>query len=145
MSWRRGRSYSQDLRERVLAAVDEGLAVSEVAEQFQVDRSYIYKALIRRRLTGETRARPQRCQLRPKLAPYHEALRARVDAVPDATIDELRSWLLATHGVASSVGEMWKTLDRLGLTFKKRPAGRASKRAPTLPRRAGLGGSANPS
>src|SRR5882724_12037449 len=106
MSWRRGRPYSQDLRDRVLAAADEGMAVAEAAEQFQVDRSYIYKALIRRRLTGETGARPQRCQLRPKLAPYHEAIRARVDAVPDATIDELRSWLLATHGVASSVGGM---------------------------------------
>jgi transposase len=142
---RRGQAYSQDLRDRVFALVDEGREAAEAAELLKVDRSYIYKALIRRRLTGETSARPQRCRLEPKLAPYHEAIRAQVAAVPDATIEELRTWLLATHGVASSVGGMWKTLDRLGLTFKKRPVGRASRNARTSPPPGRLGVSANPS
>ena len=31
MTWRTGRAYSQDLRERVLAAVDGGLRVREAA------------------------------------------------------------------------------------------------------------------
>jgi Transposase len=75
MAWRRGQPYSQDLRDRIFAAVDDGSDVAEVAELFKVDRSYIYKALLRRRLTGETRARPQRCRLEPKLAPYHASRR----------------------------------------------------------------------
>jgi transposase len=57
MGWRRGQAYSLDLRSRVLSAVDEGMDVGDAAELFKVDRSYIYKALIRRRLTGETTAR----------------------------------------------------------------------------------------
>ena len=33
MSWRSGQSYSADLRERVLTAVDQGLSVGEVARR----------------------------------------------------------------------------------------------------------------
>ena len=135
MSWRRGQPHSQDLRDRVLAAVDEGMAVAAVARLFKVDRSYIYKVLARRRLTGETTARPQRGHVARKLAPYHEAIRAEVAARRDATVDELRAWLLETHRVSASQGGMWNTLARLGLTLKKRRAARPSRRAPTSPPR----------
>ena len=52
MSWQSGQAYSQDLRERILAAVDGGMAVRVAAPLFRVSISYIYKVLIRRRLTG---------------------------------------------------------------------------------------------
>jgi transposase len=143
MARRQGQAYSQDLRDRVFALVDGGMAVIAAATLLKVDRSYIYKVLARRRLTGETSARPQRCQITPKLAPFHEAIRARVVARSDMTIEELRAWLLAEHGVSSSVGGLWTTLDRLGLTYKKRPAGRRSRSGPTLPSRERLGASAS--
>ena len=57
MAWRSGLAYSQDLRERVLAAVDGGLRVREVAPLFKVSISYVYKALERRAATGEVAAR----------------------------------------------------------------------------------------
>ena len=40
-----GRPYSQDLRDRVMRAVDEGNPVYELADVFGVSVSYIYKAL----------------------------------------------------------------------------------------------------
>ena len=57
MAWRQGQSYSEDLRGRVLAAVDGGMAARAAASVFRVSVSYIYKALIRRRRTGEASAR----------------------------------------------------------------------------------------
>jgi len=51
MAWRSGLAYSQDLRERVLAAVDAGRPVREVAPLFRVSISYICKALERRPAT----------------------------------------------------------------------------------------------
>jgi len=54
-----GRPYSQDLRERVIAAVDLGGRVYAIAPGFQVSVSYIYKALgrggrlVRRPLGGD--------------------------------------------------------------------------------------------
>jgi hypothetical protein len=44
MAWRQGQSYSEDLRARVLAAVDAGMAARAVARVFRVSVSYIYKA-----------------------------------------------------------------------------------------------------
>lgn len=139
MAWRSGQSYSTDLRSRVLAAVDRGGPAPAVARLFQVSVSYIYKALGRRNATGETEARPQRNRQTLKLAAHHAAIRAEVARRPDATLDELRAWLLATHGVSASLGLMHKTLARLGLTLKKSQGGRKSRTARMSPRGVRLG------
>jgi Transposase len=55
-----GKPYSQDLREHVLGAIDDGGNADEIAPLFNVSVSYIYKILARRRATGETTARCQR-------------------------------------------------------------------------------------
>ena len=129
MAWRSGQSYSTDLRSRVLAAVDRGGSAPAVARLFQVSVSYIYKVLGRRNATGETEARPQRDWQMLKLTAHHAAIRAEVARRPDATLDELRAWLLATQGVSASLGLMHKTRARLGLTLKKSRGGRKSRTA----------------
>ena len=84
-------------------------------------------------MTGETTARRQRNQQELKLAPYHHAIRAEVVRRPDVTLEEVRAWLLETHGVAASLGLMHNTLIRLGLTLKKSPGGQKSRIGPTSP------------
>lgn len=140
MVWKSGQSYSGDLRSRVLAAIDGGGAAKAVARQFQVSVSYIYKALGRRRATGETEARPQRNRQTPKLGPLHASIAAEVTRRPDITLVELRAWLLATHQVMVSVGLVHNTLVRLDLTHKKRPAGPRSRTERMSPSNAPLGG-----
>jgi transposase len=125
-----GKPYSQDLRERVIRAMDDGGDAYEIAPLFSVSVSYIYKVLGRRRATGETMARSQRHGPLAKLAPYDELLRARVEAVPDTTLGELRSWLWAEHKVKIGNTAVWKRLRHLGLTLKKRPLGQLSRIAP---------------
>jgi transposase len=119
MLWYRGKAYSQDLRERVFAAAEEGEPVGRIASLLRVSVSYVSKVLSRRQLTGETTARPQRCQVTPKLSGLHPAILAQVTSHPDATIAELRAWLLETHKLAASTGLMNKTLAALDLTYKK--------------------------
>lgn len=130
-----GKPYSQDLRDRVIGLVDRGEAPSTAAAVFQVSVSYIYKALIRRRTTGETTARSGGRGPEPKLAGHFEALRARVAAVPDATLEELRTWLNAERKVSVSVGCLWGALARLGLTLKKSRSMRPNRSGRTSPRR----------
>jgi transposase len=140
MAWRSGQSYSADLRERVLAAVGSGLPATAVAERFGVSLSFIYKALKRLRLTGESTARAQRNQQTLKLAAQHGVILAEVERRPDVTLHELRAWLVETHGVEASLGLMHNTLIRLGLTLKKRPGGQRSRIGPTSPSGVTLGG-----
>src|ERR1700744_5247149 len=86
MGWRQGQAYSDDLRARVLAAVDGGMAARSAASMFQVSVSYIYKALIRRRRTGEASASPVHGHRPHKLTPTQEAaLAAHVRANSDVT------------------------------------------------------------
>ena len=119
MGWKSGQSYSTDLRSRVLVAIDGGSPARATAQLFQVSVSYIYKALGRRSSTGETEARPQRNQQVLKLKDHHGLIAAEVALRPDVTLNELRAWLVATHGLSASLGLMHQTLARLGLTRKK--------------------------
>ena len=75
MLYQRGKAYSQDLRERVFAASDDGERVGEVAELLRVSVAYVSKALTRRRTTGETTVRLGRGHKLPKLAPFYSAIR----------------------------------------------------------------------
>ena len=121
MAWQRGRSYSEDLRARVLAAIDSGIAARAAASVFRVSVSYVYKALIRRRRTGEVSASSRRGHRPRKLTAEQEAALARhIAAHPDMTLAALQFWLVGEHGVKLSNGAMWSAVDRLGLSFKKR-------------------------
>ena len=140
MVWRQGQSYSEDLRARVLAAVGGGMAARAVAKLFRVSVSYIYKALIRRRRTGQVIASRRRGHRPRKLSPAQEAaLAARIEAHPDLTLAALQGWLLAEHGVRLSNGAIWSAVARLGLSFKKRRSARANKTA-RMSRRGGASG-----
>src|SRR3954464_2755850 len=80
MMWRRGRAFSQDLRDRVLAHFDAGEPVGEIAAALCVSISYVSKVLSRRAQTGERSARPQRCHVQPKLAGLSEPIQAEEGA-----------------------------------------------------------------
>jgi transposase len=98
MLWQRGKSYSQDLRERVFAAADDGEPVGQIARLLRVSVSYVSKVLSPRQRTGQTQALPQRGHVPPKLADLQGAIETQVTARPDATIE---------------VDALWKTLGSL--------------------------------
>ena len=128
MSWTRGQAYSQDLRDRVLLSVDRGLGAYKVAALFDVSVSYIYKALARRRNTGDRGPNLNRGHRPRKLSTEQEAaLAAHIKANPDITLARLQDWLEIMHGVRLSDGAIWSAVDRLGLSFKKNPARRRTR------------------
>jgi len=143
MGRRRGQPYSQDLRDRVLAAIGE--PIRSVAARLKVSASYVSKVQSKLRLTGEAAAGRQRNHTRPRLEPLYDALRARVAEQADATIAELRGWMLREHGVSVSHAVMWETLARLGLTLKKSASARPSRTVPISSRRAATGPRCSPS
>jgi transposase len=120
MVWKRGQSHPQALRDRVFMASDGGTPVCQIAQQLFVSISYVSKVLSRRRLTGQTTALAQRCHVRPKLAELPDAIRAYVAAQADATLAEIRAWLLDTHRVSVSNSVLGHTLAALKLTYKKK-------------------------
>ena len=121
-------AYSMDLRQRVIAAYDEGrMSVHHLALRFQVKRWWIYKLLRQRRATGSIAPCAGPRGPAPKLAGDRERLRKGVREHPDATLEELREHL----GLEVSVSTLWRALEQLKLSFKKSPACRRT----TTPRR----------
>jgi transposase len=136
MGWIPGQAYSQDLRERVLAAVDRGGRVYEIAPLFGVSVSYVYKALERRRRDGIATALPRVGRPGRKLDGHLEALATHVREHPDATLAELVDWSERERGVKVCIATMSATLDVLELSRKKRHVMLPSRPVPMSPQRA---------
>src|SRR5678816_3369319 len=92
MGWVSGQAYSEDLRARVVSAVDRGGRVYEIAPLFEVSVSYIYKALARRRLHGIETTLPKVGRPGRKLDHHLDVLAGYVAAHPYVTLAELVSY-----------------------------------------------------
>ena len=118
-----GAPYSQDLRDRVLAAYDRGMQTEEIARVFVVSPARARRVKQRRRESGETTPRPMGGATVIKIDRLRlaELVRAR----PDATLDELRRGL----GVPVTLSAVCTALQKLGLSFKKSRSTRPSRTA----------------
>ena len=122
-------AYSMDLRERVVAAVDQNKGTrQQIADWFDVSTSWIRRLLQRRREVGSIAPLPHGGGQKPALDDQGcERLRALVAQDPDATLEELCERI----GVPISVSAMSRTLQRLGLTLKRRCFTPPSRTGPT--------------
>ena len=121
MIGRMARRPSADFRERLVAAVEAGLAPGEAATLFQVHIRTIYRWLARHR-RGEALTDKPRSGRPPKLGAGGDALLlAQVAAHPDATLPEHADRLATTTGVRLSPSQVGRILRRLGLPLKKSP------------------------
>ena len=113
--------YSNDLRERVAAAVADGLSCRAVAKLFRVSPSSVVKWSRRQRATGSAAAKPMDGVRRAVLADQRVWLLARIKQKPDLTLLAIRAEL-AERGVTVSLWAVWKLYASEGITFKKKPA-----------------------
>jgi transposase len=120
------KSYSMDLRERVLMDCDAGLEVRLVAVKYRVSESWIRRLRQRRRESGEVAPRRSGHAAEPKWLAHRARLEELVREQPDATLPELRERL----GIDISVQTLSRALRALQLTFKKKSCVPRSKTAP---------------
>jgi transposase len=118
MAWRRGQPYSQDLRDRVLAAT--GL-LWEVAARFKVSQSYVSRPRSRCKQLGQISPGAQCNHVPLRLGALKDPLLEQVARAPDQTLAELCQWVQVEHGIRVGPTTMGKTLARFGLTLKKEP------------------------
>jgi transposase len=114
------KAYSEDLRLRIIVAVDGGMSRSAAARVFRVGRATVKRYLALRRETGGLEPRLRRGQPATKTAVLRTVLPARLAAAPDATLAEHCAWYEQTAGVRISGPTMSRLIARLGWTRKKR-------------------------
>jgi transposase len=120
--------YSQDLRERVIRACDEGAGSrTQIAARFGVSTAWIRRLLQRRRDTGSFAALPCGGARHVKMDPQRcDRLVVLVREQPDASLDELRDRL----GAPVHRSTIARTVIRLGLTVKKKSSAPPSTTGP---------------
>lgn len=113
------RAYSEDLRQRVVEAVEQGNHPVEVAQTFKVSLASVKRFIKQQREQGHLRA--QRPSGRPRtLSGEHEAtLIKQVTQHTDASLDEHAALLNEAIGRRVSLMTVQRTLLRLGITRKK--------------------------
>ncbi len=104
-------TYPQKLRDLVLSAYDQGLETSEIAENYEVSRSWSRRVKQRLRECGSREAIEQKHGCAPKLGELERAeLAALVKETPDATREELKEQL----SKPVSVSTICRTLQQIG-------------------------------
>jgi len=127
------RSLSEDLRTRLIAAVDAGMSRRAAAERFGVAAASAVRWVKAWRTTGTVRPKQQGGDKRShRIEAYRAIILAAVDAQVDITLVELASLLRREHGSAFAPSTVWRFLDRHGITVKKN---RTRQRAATARRR----------
>ena len=131
--WIMGRSYSLDLRKRVVAFVDGGRSRRGAAADLQVSPSFSVKLVARHRRTGTLEAQRQgRPPGTGKLAPHRDFLLGRVKETPDITMPELVAELDAGRASRLTRRRCRGFCARLGSPIKK-PCWPRSAHASTSP------------
>lgn len=114
------RPYSNDLRERVVAAVAGGESCRSVAARFEVAVSTVVKWSQRYRRTGSVAPGKIGGHRPVLLAPHRAFIVERLRQTPHLTLHGLKDEL-AARGVKVSHDTVWTFLRREGLRFKKKP------------------------
>ena len=113
------RAYSENLRERIVGAVEQGKHPSEVAELFKVSVASIGRYIRQKRDLGHLRSQlpPGRPRILSKAD--EDVLLAQLKTHADASLEEHTQMLNEISGKEVSLMSVQRTFVRLGITRKK--------------------------
>src|SRR5437764_6014618 len=120
------KAYSEDLRGRILRAVDQSRSRSEIVSLFEISLSTIKRYVKQRRDEGHVR--PKTIPGRPpkKRTQVGAGVLPQLQAHDDATLEQHCDFWEQAHGERVSRWTMSRAIKRLGWTRKKSPWGRRS-------------------
>ena len=125
------RTLSQDLRDRVVAAIDGGLSCRAAADRFGVSAS---SAIRWRQLAlqhGQALAKARGGDRHSgRIEAHGQFIRELVAKQGDMTLVEIRARLVE-RGTLVGIGTLHRFFVRHGITRKKRPGTRSSRTDPT--------------
>ena len=114
-----GKCHPIELRERVVAYVDDGHSHRQTARVFFVSIKFVNDMIKLRRETGSLMPKKQGNTSKGKLFPYVDWVKSRLMEKGDLTLDELSLELLEQHGLSVHRASVGTWLHRLGLSNKK--------------------------
>ena len=121
-------AYGDDLRRRVIAAVDGGMSRSAAAARFEVGKATAIAWLRAWREDRRGSAKPRGGDKRShRIEAFGKVILAALESRKDITLDELVVMLERDHGQRFARSTVHRFFARHGITFKKRRPTPASK------------------
>src|SRR5258706_1596673 len=102
-----GRALSEDLRGRVIGAIEDGLSTRAAARRFSIGIATAGAWYRRYRRTGSLKACKQGQPSRSKLDWHEEVILSLLAQDKDITLAEIAQQLQAEYGVRACVGTIW--------------------------------------
>ena len=121
------KTYSEDLRERIVRARGQGKSAAELARLFGVSKRSVERYWKAQETTGSVAPKQRGGYRRSRLAGHEESLRSWVEADHSITLEELQQRLRKELGIKLGTTALWHRLDRLGLSYKKNAARRRAR------------------
>lgn len=127
---------SEDLRSRVIAAVEAGLSRRAAADRFGVAVASAVRWVRDWRESGTARAKPQGGDKRSqRIEAYRDVILTAIESQVDITLVELAELLRAEHGALFAPSTIWRSLDHHAMTLKKTAHASEQDRPDVLARR----------
>jgi len=113
------RSYSDDLRIRVIRSISSGLSTGKAAQQYGIGKSTAGTWRRRYLETGEISARKQGKPPGSKLDDHESFIFGLVRKRPDISLGEIAEALESERAVSACPSTVWYFLDKHEFSFKK--------------------------
>ncbi len=124
------RPLSEDLRARVIRAVEGGMSRRAAAERFGISAASAVRFVKEWRESGSKRAKRQGGDRRSRRIEAHrEFILSAITGKPDLTLTEIAEMLKSARGARFAPSSIWRLLDRHAVTFKKKRARRRAGQA----------------
>ena len=121
-------ALSDDLRRRVVEAVEGGMSRRAAAARFGVGVSTAIRWVQRWRTTGSwVPLKFGGDQRSHRIDSHAEEILALVEAKPDMTLGEIAEHLARHHGLRPALSTVHRFFERHGVSYKKRRRTRASR------------------
>ena len=138
------KTLSQDLRSRVISAVQGGMSRRAAAERYEIGEATAIRWLREFSRSGATSAKPKGGDRRShRIEAYAAAILAAIEVQKDISLVELAELLGREHGLSIAPSTVWRFLKRRDITFKK-PRMPASRIGPMWQSAARLGSTISP-
>ena len=121
------RTYSRDLRERIVAGRERGHSAQETARLFKVSKRSVERYWKQYLSTGHLDPKQRGGCRRSRLEKHDETLRRWIRQEADLTLAQLQRRIARDLKVRLGITALWHRLEHLGLSYKKNAARRGAK------------------
>ena len=113
------KAYSEDLRQRIVEAVEGDMSRRQSAAIYKVGVSSAIRYVQRWRATGSVKQDRMGQPGGAKLNLHQDWILKLIEDEPDLTLSEIGEQVRYKHRVKASIGTLWNFFDRNGVSFKK--------------------------